>query len=105
VSRRAFGGAGWRSSIDLDSSWSMNGISDKEAGSPARPALARSLFDRYFARRIVYPTELPSIMRKHIYTGAMGRVWATLISGVLFVFFGEAIGLSPAQFGLMGGIS
>lgn len=83
----------------------MNGISDKEAGSPARPALVRSLFDRYFARRIVYPTELPSIMRKHIYTGAMGSVWVTLISGILFVYFGTTIGISRFQWGLMGGLS
>jgi MFS family permease len=60
---------------------------------------------QYFARRIVYAWERPSIMRKHIYTGAMGNVWASLISGIFFVYFGTTIGLNPFQWGLMGGLS
>ena len=44
-------------------------------------------------------------MRKHIYTGAMGSIWASLISGILFIYFGNAIGLSVFQWGLLGGIS
>ncbi|OGV74156.1 MAG: hypothetical protein A3K19_21010 [Lentisphaerae bacterium RIFOXYB12_FULL_65_16] len=59
----------------------------------------------YFNQRMVYPWELPSIMRKHIYTGAMGNIWATLISGIFFVYFGTAIGLTSFQWGLMSGIS
>lgn len=34
-------------------------------------------------------------MRKHIYTGAMGNVWAHLISGIFFVYFGNAVGMTP----------
>ena len=60
---------------------------------------------RYFAYRVVYPWELPSIMRKHIYTGAMGNIYALLISGIFFIYFGNAIGLTRFQWGLMGGIS
>ena len=60
---------------------------------------------RYFARRIVYAWERPSIMRKHIYTGAMGNIWASLISGLFFVYFGTAVGLTPFLWGLMGGLS
>jgi MFS family permease len=59
----------------------------------------------YFAQRVVYPWERPSIMRKHIYTGAMGNVWAHLISGIFFVYFGTEIGLTRFQWGLMAGIS
>jgi MFS family permease len=44
-------------------------------------------------------------MRKHIYTGAMGNIWAMLISGIFFVYFGTAIGLSRFQWGLMAGVS
>jgi len=60
---------------------------------------------RYFARRVIYPQELPSIMRKHIYTGMMGSVYFTLTSGIFFVYFGTAIGMSRFQWGVMGGVS
>jgi len=60
---------------------------------------------RYFARRVVYPWELPTIMRKHIYTGVMGSVYFYLIGGLFFVTFGNRIGLSRFQWGLMGGLS
>ena len=59
----------------------------------------------YFRQRIIYAWELPSIMRKHIYTGVMGSVYATLVSGILFVYFGTAVGLTEFQWGLMAGIS
>jgi len=83
----------------------MNGVSEREAGPPTRPAAVRALLNRYFARRIVYAWERPSIMRKHIYTGAMGNVWASLISGIFFVYFGTTIGLTRFQWGLMAAIS
>jgi MFS family permease len=44
-------------------------------------------------------------MRKHIYTGAMGNIWMSLISGIFFVYFGTSIGLTPFEWGLMGGLS
>ena len=44
-------------------------------------------------------------MRKHIYTGAMGNIWAHLISGIFFVYFGSRIGMTQLQWGLMAGIS
>ena len=59
----------------------------------------------YFLQRIVYAWELPSIMRKHIYTGVMGSIYGTLVSGILFVYFGTAVGLTEFQWGLMAGIS
>ena len=54
---------------------------------------------------MVFAWERPSIMRRHIYTGAMGNIWAQLISGIFFVYFGTAVGMSEFQWGLMGGIS
>jgi len=62
-------------------------------------------YRRYFAQRVVYPEELPGIMRRHIYTGAMGNVWGYLISGVFFVYFGNSIGMSPADWGVLTGLS
>ncbi len=59
----------------------------------------------YFSQRVVYPWELPSIMRKHIYTGAMGSIYFTLMGGIFFIYFGNAVGISRFQWGLMGGIS
>ena len=73
-----------------------NNISGSQMQSPSKS---------YFAQRVVYPWERPSIMRKHIYTGAMGNIWMLLISGIFFVYFGTAIGLSRFQWGLMAGIS
>jgi len=58
-----------------------------------------------FRQRIVYAWELPSIMRKHIYTGAMGGTYFTLITGIVFVYFGNAMGMTPFLWGLMGGIA
>jgi len=60
---------------------------------------------RYFARRMVYPWERPAIMRKHIYTGAMGSIYFTLISGIFFVYFARQVGLTRPQMGLMGGVA
>jgi hypothetical protein len=43
-------------------------------------------------------------MRKHIATGAMGSAWGTLITGIIYVYFGNAIGLTRLQWGILGGI-
>ena len=59
----------------------------------------------HFAQRAVCPDELPGIMRRHIYTGALGNVWGFLISGVFFIYFGNAIGMSPADWGVLMGLS
>ena len=64
-----------------------------------------SFLETYFAHRIVYAWELPSVMRKHIYTGAMGNVWASLISGLFFVYFGTTVGVTEFQWSLMAGLS
>ncbi len=59
----------------------------------------------YFARRPVRPGELPAIMKKHIITGTMGSAWGNLITGIIYVFFGNAIGMTQLQWGILGGIS
>jgi len=51
--------------------------------------------------RIVYPWELPSIMRKHILTGAMGSLYFVLLSGIYLVTFGNALGLEHYQWALL----
>jgi len=58
----------------------------------------------YFALRIVHPDELPEIMTKHTYTGAMGSAYFALITGIFFVYFGNEIGLSRFQWGVMGSV-
>lgn len=60
---------------------------------------------RYFAQRVVYAWERPSIMRKHIYTGVMGSVYYSVVAGIFFLDFGRRIGVTDFQWGLMGGIS
>ena len=59
------------------------------------------LLDRYFARRVVNPSERPGIMRKHIYTGVLGSIWIELLSGLLFVYFGTSIGMTRFQWGVL----
>ena len=58
-----------------------------------------------FGQRPVRPDELPAIMRKHIATGTMGAAWGNVITGIIFVYFGNAIGLTRLQWGILGGIS
>jgi MFS family permease len=59
----------------------------------------------YFARRPVRPGELPRLMKKHIFTGTMGASWGNLISGIILVYFGNAIGMTQLEWGILGGIS
>jgi hypothetical protein len=71
-----------------------------------RTELARTSRTRgLFAQRPIPNTELPAIMRKHIFTGALGTTWGNLIAGIVYVFFGNAIGMSQLQWGILGGIS
>jgi hypothetical protein len=44
-------------------------------------------------------------MRKHIYTGSMGAIWGSLISGIIYIYFGNAIGMTGLEWGILGGIS
>jgi len=57
-----------------------------------------------FGQRPVAPGELPLIMRKHILTGALGNAWGNLITGIIFIYFGNAIGMTQLQWGLLSGI-
>jgi hypothetical protein len=59
----------------------------------------------YFAQRSVRSGELPSIMRKHIFTGTLGSVWGNLVTGIIYVYFGNAVGMTQFQWGLLGGIT
>lgn len=60
---------------------------------------------RLFSKREIDPRELPGIMRKHIYTGCMGSAWGNLVTGIIFVYFGNAIGLTRLQWGILGAIT
>ena len=59
----------------------------------------------YFAQRSIRPALMPGIRFKHIYTGAMGSVWVHLMAGVFLVYFGNRIGMTRFQWGLMGSIA
>lgn len=60
---------------------------------------------RHAAQGAILPWMLPAIMRKHIYTGAMGSVYITLLWGGIFIAaYGEAIGLTFRHWGLLGGL-
>jgi MFS family permease len=62
--------------------------------SPTPPGLARFLArEPQDQAEIVYPWELPSIMRKHIYTGAMGTAYMVLTSGLFLVSLGNSLGI------------
>jgi len=55
--------------------------------------------------RLVYPWELPSIMRKHIATGAMGSLYLVLVSGIYLVAFGNDLGMQYWEWGLLSSVS
>jgi hypothetical protein len=44
-------------------------------------------------------------MNTHILTGAMGTAWGTLLTGIIYVYFGNAIGMSQLAWGVLGGIT
>ena len=66
-----------------------------------QPASRRGVF----VQRMVQPGELPSLMNTHILTGAMGTAWGTLLTGIIYVYFGNAIGMSQFGWGVLGGIT
>ncbi len=81
----------------------MNNTLDSDPdGVPSRP-----LRRHYFARRSVYSWERPGLMRKHIYTGAMGHIWFYLATGIgmFFLHYCRSVGMSRSCYGLMRGIS
>lgn len=70
-----------------------------------RHSLERRGRQRYFLRRPVQPGELPSLMKKHIFTGTLGSAWGVVITGIIYVYFGNAIGMTQFQWGILGGLS
>jgi hypothetical protein len=44
-------------------------------------------------------------MKKHIFTGTFGAAWANLITGIIYVYFGNAVGMSQLEWGILGGIT
>jgi len=74
---------------------------------PLSPSMAK-LFGRLASTetRIVYAWERPSIMRKHIYTGAMGMVYLVLFYGMYLVSFGnDHLEMRYWQWGLLSALS
>ena len=59
----------------------------------------------YFVQRMVSTGELPGIMRKYTYTGAMYSIWMMLIGGLFFTQFGNTVGLTEFQWGILAGLS
>jgi len=60
---------------------------------------------RLFDHRRITPKELPGVLNKHIFTGALGTAWGNLIGGVLYVSFGNVIGMTQFQWGILGAVS
>jgi len=54
-----------------------------------------------FQYRTISPNEMPQVMRRHIVTGAMGATYGTLTTGMYLVAFGNAIGVSIEQWGIL----
>ena len=58
-----------------------------------------------FKYRDISPAELPHVMRRHILTGAMGSTYGTLTTGMFLVAFGDIIGVSIVEWGILGAVS
>ncbi len=71
-----------------------------ELPEPAPPAQRSGVFER----RFIEARELPWIMRRHIFTGCLGTVWGTVSTGLLFTWFGNTVGMTRFQWGLLGAV-
>lgn len=80
-------------------------MSQEERFTSPRPSRPAPALRGYFTQRPVRPGELPLIMRKHIYTGSMGTAYATVLNSLLFIFLGNAIGMTQFRWGVLGSIS
>jgi predicted MFS family arabinose efflux permease len=69
---------------------------------PASRAVART--GGLFAPRQVLPGELPAIMKKHIFTATLGGAWGNLLAGIIYIYFGNSIGMTQLEWGILGGI-
>ncbi|MDX9973013.1 MAG: MFS transporter [FCB group bacterium] len=58
-----------------------------------------------FEQRSIAEGELPTVMRRHIFTGAMGGAYGLLTTHIFFVAFGNALGVTVFQWGLYGAIT
>jgi len=56
---------------------------------------------RDFNPRDIDAQELPAIMRRHIYTGAMGGAYGWLTTNLFFVALGNALGMTVFQWGVL----
>lgn len=59
------------------------------------------LRDARMNTEVIYPWQLPSIMRKHIITGAMGTIYFVLVVSMYLVPFGTKIEIQYWQWGLL----
>jgi len=57
-----------------------------------------------FRYSAIEPHQLPGVMRRHIYTGAMGATYWHLTNGMFLVAFGNAIGVSVAQWSVLSAV-
>ena len=64
-----------------------------------RKSSEESLYDH----RIIYPRELPWILRRHIYTGAMGTIYYWAIGTVFIAQFVRSIGMSDSGWAYLNG--
>ncbi len=44
-------------------------------------------------------------MRRHIFTGCMGSIWGNLVTGIVYVYFGNAVGMTRLQWGVLGAVT
>ena len=58
-----------------------------------------------FRYSTIYPHDLPPVMRRHIVTGAMGTIYGTLTTGMFLIAWGDRIGVTIVQWGILGAIS
>jgi hypothetical protein len=44
-------------------------------------------------------------MKKHISTGTLGSAWGNLLTGIIYIYFGNSVGMTQFEWGILGGIS
>jgi MFS family permease len=78
-------------------------MSDQEHFEPGSPA-PRTPRSGIFRRRRIASAELPWIMRRNILTGCMSAIMSTLLGGILFTWFGNAVGMTQFHWGVLSAV-
>jgi MFS family permease len=60
---------------------------------------------RFIGGHVPFPFRNPALMWRHIYTGAMGSIYFSVVTGLILTAYGDALGLSYRSWGILSGFA